>query len=101
MIFNTTSHTYLTSLMGFFVRKGKKQKVQSKIYTHVKGKGCKEQQKFSEMLQICCIKTSTYLRLIQRRRGRRILYKIKFLKRSFGRQRGLLLVGKSMYWHTK
>jgi len=83
--------------MRFFVRKGKKQKIQSKIYTLIRTKDKNQKWKFRKMLRICCIKTSTYLRLIQRRRGRRIQYKIKFLKRSFGRKRGLLLVGKSMY----
>jgi len=97
MLFNSTAHTYLSSLMRFFVRKGKKQKIQSKIYTFIRIKNKDQKSKLRRMLKTCCIKTSTYLRLIQRRRGRRTQYKIKFLKRSFGRKRGLLLVGKSMY----
>ena len=54
------------------------------------------------LLKRCQIKTSSYLRIIEKRRGKRSKYRIKLLDNAqLGINRGLLLVGRSLYTNTK
>lgn len=101
MIFNNKVQYYVTKLTGFFIRKGKKTKADNIFQTYVLNNMHSRKKNIYALFNICQAKTSTYLRLISRRRGKRLKFKIKFLRKSLGERRGRLLVGKSLYATTQ
>ena len=101
MLLNTEVHQYISSLMGFFIRKGKKTKVESLFKDYIYNKMCFKKRNLYALLKRCKIKTSTYIRLIERRRGKRSIFRVVYLEKYLGEKRGLLLVGKSLYLNTK
>ena len=101
-MFNNEVHQYLTSLMGFFVRKGKKTKTEALFHNYIQDKMISNKKNLYALLKRCKIKTSTYLQLIERRRGKRSKYRVWLLADKYiGVRRGLLLVGRSAYLNTK
>ena len=102
MIFNNNTQEYLTSLMGFFIKKGKKTKAEYLFQNYLVTKMNSNKNNIYALLKRCQIKTSSYLRIIEKRRGKRSKYRIKLLDNAqLGINRGLLLVGRSLYTNTK
>ena len=100
MIFDNKVQNYVTKLMGFFIRKGKKTTIESKFENYMLNIMHNKKKNIYALLNICRIKTSTYIRYIERRRGRRSKFRIKLLDKEKGEGRSLLLVGRSLYKHT-
>ena len=101
MIFSDEVQHYATSLIGFFIRKGKKTLAESLIHNFIANKMTSKNKNIYSLLARCKIKTSTYLGLLAKRRGKRVKYRIKFLNKEVGEKRGLVLVGRSVYQATK
>ena len=101
MIFNNKVQAYVTSLTGFFIRKGKKAKAESIFQNYVLKNMHSKKKNIYAVLNVCQAKTSTYVRIIARRRGKRVKFKVRLLKKSLGQRRGQLLVGRSLYANTR
>jgi len=99
---NLDVQKYLTNLSGFFIRKGNKTKAEQLFYSYVlKTVNLKKKQNVFTTLSKCKVKTSTYIGYIERRRGKRSKYRIKYLQKHPGEKKGLLLVRRSAYLQTK
>lgn len=99
---DTKNQEYLLNLMGYFIRKGKKTTSEGLFRKYITNKFITNKRNLYAELKTCKYRTTKYLHINEKKRGRRSKYRIQTLRsKRVGEKVGVVLVGRSAYLNTK
>lgn len=87
---------YLQEITNFFIRRGKKAKLEGLMYKFFMNKAKNKVKGFQKILRKSYVNACPVLYLKSRKRGKRNIYRIHYLEKSKGYKRSLRNIGLSV-----
>lgn len=81
-------------MQQFFIKKGKKTKVENQFYNYIKERSILNKTNTDELLDKSISNITNFVFLKNRRRGKRIKYKVTYLEETRGANRAILSFSK-------
>lgn len=87
--------TYFQNLKQFFLRKGKKDRMESLMREFLVARAKANKGDITETLKACILNSTPYVRLKVKRRGKKVKYKIGFLEKEKAERKALGTLSKN------
>jgi ribosomal protein S7 len=87
--------TYFQNIKQFFLRKGKKNRMESLMHDFLIKRAKTNKGDISAVLKSCILNSTPYIRLKVRRRGKKVRYKIGFLEKEKAERKALSALSKN------
>lgn len=87
---------YLQKMKQFFIRRGKKNVMENLFQTFLMRRAIINKENINNILIETMLNTIPHIKLRNRRKGTRIVYKLGFLEKEESMRRGLLTVSKKV-----
>lgn len=81
-------------MQQFFIKKGKKVKIENKFYSYIKNRSTLNKTNTEDLLANSMSNITSFVYLKNRRRGKRIKYKVTYLEEMRGNKRAILSFSK-------
>jgi hypothetical protein len=90
------THIYLKEVTNFFIKKGNKARIEKFVYNFLIYKAKMKRINLHTIIRKCNLKTTPYLQIKTRKRGKRIKYRINYLETADGYKKSVYILGKSI-----
>lgn len=81
-------------MQQFFIKKGKKVKIENQFYNYIKNRSRLNKTNTNDLLTNSMSNITSFIYLKNRRRGKRIKYKVTYLEENRGNKRAILAFSK-------
>lgn len=86
---------YLQKVSSFFIKQGDKTTIEKLLYNFFLNRAKVKKTNLQRILHRCNIKTTPFLKLKIRRRGKRYKYRVNYLEQEFGDKKSVRILGQT------